>query len=204
MSDGKQVKLRLPPEERKAQFIYKAIEFFAKEGFDSSTRQLAAKLNVTQPLLYRYFPSKADLINQVYETVYMGRWDDNWDNLLQDESKPLDQRLNLFYQQYTTKIFEDKWLRIFLFSGLKGIEINRRYLKFVQENVIKVIGEQYLKTYQPKQLRLTDREQEIIWVTHGSLIYYGIRKHVYGSGVYSDTFDIIESSIKGMLSQLSE
>ena len=94
-------------------------------------------------------------------------------------------------------------MRIFLFSGLKGIEINKRYLKFVQENVIQVIGDQYLQAYKPQQLRLTDREQEIIWVTHGSLIYYGIRKHVYGSGVYSDTFDIIESSIRGMLAQLS-
>jgi AcrR family transcriptional regulator len=203
MTDEKQIKLRLPPQERKAQFINKAIEFFSQEGFDSSTRQLAAKLNVTQPLLYRYFPSKDDLINQVYEAVYIGRWDENWDKLLRDQSKSLEERLNTFYQQYTAKVFEDKWLRIFLFSGLKGIEINKRYLKFVQENVIQVIGDQYLKAYKPQQLRLTDREQEIIWVTHGSLIYYGIRKHVYGSGVYSDTFDIIESSIRGMLAQLS-
>ncbi|MEL0033288.1 MAG: TetR/AcrR family transcriptional regulator [Paracoccaceae bacterium] len=203
MTDEKQIKLRLPPQERKAQFINKAIEFFSQEGFDSSTRQLAAKLNVTQPLLYRYFPSKDDLINQVYEAVYIGRWDENWDKLLRDQSKSLEERLNIFYQQYTAKVFEDKWLRIFLFSGLKGIEINKRYLKFVQENVIQVIGDQYLKAYKPQQLRLTDREQEIIWVTHGSLIYYGIRKHVYGSGVYSDTFDIIESSISGMLAQLS-
>ena len=203
MTDEKQIKLRLPPQERKAQFINKAIEFFSQEGFDSSTRQLAAKLNVTQPLLYRYFPSKDDLINQVYEAVYMGRWDDNWDKLLRDQSKSLEERLNICYQQYTAKVFEDKWLRIFLFSGLKGIEINKRYLKFVQENVIQVIGDQYLKAYKPQQLRLTDREQEIIWVTHGSLIYYGIRKHVYVSGVYSDTFDIIESSIRGMLAQLS-
>lgn len=203
MTDEKQIKLRLPPEERKAQFINKAVEFFSQEGFDSSTRQLAAKLNVTQPLLYRYFPSKDDLINQVYEAVYIGRWDENWDKLLRDQSKSLEERLNIFYQQYTAKVFEDKWLRIFLFSGLKGIEINKRYLKFVQENVIQVIGDQYLKAYKPQQLRLTDREQEIIWVTHGSLIYYGIRKHVYGSGVFSDTFDIIESSIRGMLAQLS-
>jgi AcrR family transcriptional regulator len=203
MTDEKQIKLRLPPQERKAQFINKAIEFFSQEGFDSSTRQLAAKLNVTQPLLYRYFPSKDDLINQVYEAVYIGRWDENWDKLLRDQSKSLEERLNIFYQQYTAKVFEDKWLRIFLFSGLKGIEINKRYLKFVQENVIQVIGDQYLKAYKPQQLRLTDREQEIIWVTHGSLIYYGIRKHVYGSGVFSDTFDIIESSIRGMLAQLS-
>ena len=203
MTDEKQIKLRLPPQERKAQFINKAIEFFSQEGFDSSTRQLAAKLNVTQPLLYRYFPSKDDLINQVYEAVYIGRWDENWDKLLRDQSKSLEERLNIFYQKYTAKVFEDKWLRIFLFSGLKGIEINKRYLKFVQENVIQVIGDQYLKAYKPQQLRLTDREQEIIWVTHGSLIYYGIRKHVYRSGVYSDTFDIIESSIRGMLAQLS-
>jgi AcrR family transcriptional regulator len=52
---------RLPSAERREEFIQQAIDFFAEEGFESSTRGLALKLGVTQPLLYRYFPSKDDL-----------------------------------------------------------------------------------------------------------------------------------------------
>jgi hypothetical protein len=39
------------------------------------TRDLARRLGVTQPLLYRYFPSKDDLIKEVYRTVYLEPFD---------------------------------------------------------------------------------------------------------------------------------
>ncbi len=40
-------------------------EFFADEGFNGDTRELARRLGVAQPLLYRDFPSKDDLIKEV-------------------------------------------------------------------------------------------------------------------------------------------
>ena len=62
---------RLSPDERRKEFVAKATEFFAEEGFAGGTRDLARRLGVTQPLLYRYFPSKDDLIKEVYRTVYL-------------------------------------------------------------------------------------------------------------------------------------
>jgi AcrR family transcriptional regulator len=62
---------RLSPDDRRKEFVAKATEFFADEGFDGGTRDLARRLGVTQPLLYRYFPSKDDLIKEVYRTVYL-------------------------------------------------------------------------------------------------------------------------------------
>ena len=44
---------RLSPEDRRKEFIRKATEFFADEGFNGGTRELARRLGVTQPLLYR-------------------------------------------------------------------------------------------------------------------------------------------------------
>ena len=64
---------RRPSGERRQEFIEKAIDFFAEEGFESSTRGLAKRLGVTQPLLYRYFHSKEDLISEVYDAVYVNR-----------------------------------------------------------------------------------------------------------------------------------
>ena len=56
---------RLSPDHRRREFVAKATEFFSEQGFGGGTRDLARRLGVTQPLLYRYFPSKDDLIREV-------------------------------------------------------------------------------------------------------------------------------------------
>src|ERR1700744_3648949 len=84
---------RLSTDERRKDFVAKATEFFAEEGFGGGTRDLARRLGVTQPLLYRYFPSKDDLIKEVYRTVYLEPFDQSWDGLLADRSRPLRDRL---------------------------------------------------------------------------------------------------------------
>src|SRR5438270_14066072 len=98
-SDAKQ--RRLSPDERRREFVVKATEFFSEEGFGGGTRGLARRLGVTQPLLYRYFPSKDDLIEQVYRTVYLEPLDTGWEKLLTDRSRPIRERLQEFYEAYT-------------------------------------------------------------------------------------------------------
>ena len=88
---------RLSPDDRRKEFVAKATEFFADEGFDGGTRDLARRLGVTQPLLYRYFPSKDELIKEVYRTVYLEPLDTGWEKLLADRSRPLRDRLREFY-----------------------------------------------------------------------------------------------------------
>src|ERR1700759_5419145 len=92
---------RLSPDERRQEFVAKATEFFAEEGFAGGTRDLARRLGVTQPLLYRYFPSKDDLIKEVYRTVYLEPLDAGWEKLLADRSRPIRDRLQEFYDAYT-------------------------------------------------------------------------------------------------------
>src|SRR5436305_10751910 len=127
---------RLSPEDRRKEFVAKATEFFSEEGFGGGTRDLARRLGVTQPLLYRYFPSKDDLIRQVYRTVYLEPLDTGWQKLLTDRSRPVRERLREFYDAYTNVIFSRKWLRIYLYSGLKGLDINRRYVAVVQDKIL--------------------------------------------------------------------
>src|SRR5271163_223220 len=80
---------RLSPDDRRKEYVAKATEFFAEQGFGGGTRDLARRLGVTQPLLYRYFPSKDDLIKEVYRTVYLEPLDPRWEKLLADRSRPL-------------------------------------------------------------------------------------------------------------------
>src|SRR3954468_12103960 len=89
---------RLSPDERSREFVAKAAEFFSEEGFGGGTRALARGLGVTQPLLYRYFPSKDDLIKEVYRTVYLDPLETGWEELLTDRSRPLRDRLQEFYR----------------------------------------------------------------------------------------------------------
>src|SRR3954464_6708505 len=99
---------RLSPDERRREFVAKATELFADEGFGGGTRALARRLGVTQPLLYRYFPSKDDLIKEVYRTVYLEPLETGWGKLLAGRSRPLRDRLLEFYTAYTDAIFTRK------------------------------------------------------------------------------------------------
>src|SRR6478735_468233 len=96
---------RLSPDDRRKEFVAKATEFFSDEGFGGGTRDLARRLGVTQPLLYRYFPSKDDLIKEVYRTVYLEQIDNGWEAMLTDRSRPLRDRLLEFYRSYTNVLF---------------------------------------------------------------------------------------------------
>src|SRR6201999_639293 len=102
---------RLSPDDRRREFVAKATEFFSEEGFGGGTRDLARRLGVTQPLLYRYFPSKDDLIKEVYRTVFLDPFDAGWDDLLTDRSRPLRERLQEFYRADTDVVFTRKCVR---------------------------------------------------------------------------------------------
>src|SRR6201998_375242 len=101
---GRPKQKRLSPDDRRKEFVARAAEFFSEEGFGGGTRDLARRLGVTQPLLYRYFPSKDDLIKEVYRTVYLEPLDPGWERLLADRSRPMRERLREFYSAYTSVI----------------------------------------------------------------------------------------------------
>lgn len=202
-SPQKPRKKRMSSHERRAEFVEKAIEFFAQEGFESSTRSLARHLGVTQPLLYRYFPSKDDLIREVYQQVYVNRWQERWDVLLTDRTIPLRQRLQQFYEEYTDAIFKRDWMRIFLFSGLKGVEINKLYVALVNERILNRILAEYRAENGLPERAPTEPELEFAWVMHGGIFYYGIRKHIYESPVMADKSRMISDALDVFLAGYS-
>lgn len=170
---------RLSSDERRAEFIQKSIKLFAEEGFESSTRELARRLGVTQPLLYRYFPSKQDLVSAVYEEVYLRRWRPEWEELIADRSQPLIDRLVAFYGLYTDAIFHPDWIRIYLYSGLKGEEINARYMRVVSSKILEPIYAEIRHDAGLAPQAPTQQEIDRLWVTHGGIFYFGVIKLVY-------------------------
>jgi AcrR family transcriptional regulator len=191
---------RLSPEERRKEFVAKATEFFAEEGFGGGTRDLARRLGVTQPLLYRYFPSKDDLIKEVYRTVYLEPLETGWEKQLGDRSHPLRDRLLEFYRTYTNVIFTRKWLRIYLYSGLKGLDINRWYVGVVREQILtRIVRECRHEMALPVQGKPTAPELELAWVFHSGVFYYGVRKYIYESPVLEDKEQMIADALDAFL-----
>jgi AcrR family transcriptional regulator len=195
---------RFSPQERRHEFIRKAAEFFSEEGFNGGTRELARKLGVTQPLLYRYFPSKEELIKEVYRTVYLERWQPEWEEILRDRALPIRSRLERFYNLYTDAIFTREWMRIYLFSGLKGLEINRWYVGMVEERVLTRIIEEYRhEAGLPRQQKPAPAELELAWTLHGGIFYYGVRKHIYELPVLEDKDRVIANALDVFLEGIS-
>jgi AcrR family transcriptional regulator len=191
---------RLSPDERRKEFVAKATEFFSEEGFGGGTRDLARRLGVTQPLLYRYFPSKDDLIKEVYRTVFLEPFDASWDLLLTDRSRPVRDRLQEFYCAYTTVIFTRKWLRIYLYSGLKGLDINRWYLSVVRDKIlVRIIRECRHEAGLPAQGKPTIPELEMAYLFHSGIFYYGVRKYIYEAPVLVDREQMISDALDAFL-----
>ena len=193
---------RLSSTARRQDFIDQAIEFLAEEGFESSTRGLAKKLGVTQPLLYRYFPSKDDLISEVYDAVYVNRWQPEWEPLLRDRTHPLADRLNTFYDVYTDVIFNREWMRIYLFSGLKGVDINRRYMQLVRQRILEPILIEARVELGLPDVPAKDCEVEFAWIMHGGIFYYGIRDLIYDSAISTDKTRVIKDAIAAFIAGL--
>src|SRR5271169_2424756 len=92
---------RLPRNEREQLIAREAVAFFSECGFEGQTRELARRLGITQPLLYRYFPSKSALIERVYKEFFVTRLDPRSEAELIDRAIPLRDRLTRFYREYS-------------------------------------------------------------------------------------------------------
>jgi AcrR family transcriptional regulator len=196
------VRKRLPRGEREQMIVQGAIRFFAEVGFEGQTRELARRLGITQPLIFRYFPTKDDLIERVYQEVYISRWNPWWEELLEDRSQPLAQRLSTFYKDYAKAIFTYEWVRIFVHSGLKGVNINRRYLALIRDRVLKRImtevrAEQNLPT--PEEVPFSEREIELAWGLHGGVFYIAIRKWIYDFDTPEDIDGVLEATVESFV-----
>ena len=160
------------------------------------------RVGVQQPLIYRFFPSKEDLVNKVYNAVYIGRWRHDWARLISDRSIPLRQRMIEFYEDYAKIMFQPEWIRIFLFSGLKGMDINEHYIAFMEENVLKRICEEIRYDAGLPSVRdmpITNEELAAFWVFHGGVFYFGVRREVYHVDVHADIGDFIPLAVDGLL-----
>ncbi|MBK5571538.1 TetR/AcrR family transcriptional regulator [Ensifer sp. SSB1] len=174
--------MRLKKEQRRSMLLDRAIELFAENGFEASTHKLADALGVTQPLIYRYFATKEKLLEAVYSSILEDHFSEEWTQLISDRARPLKERLIDFYKAFGRATRSRTWLRLYLYAGLKGRELNMKYIELLMTNIILVIAHEVrheLKLPDPMEVPIKAEELEVIWNLHNGLFYYGVRDLVF-------------------------
>jgi MerR family mercuric resistance operon transcriptional regulator len=124
---------------RRATIVAAAAELFAGQGFGASTRDIAASLRLSQALLYRYFPSKAALVDAVLADALVDRWQPEWTDWLTDATTPAVERLTRFYRAYAGSASPLR-LRLWMQANLAGMAVSRRYSFPLTERVLEPIA----------------------------------------------------------------
>ena len=189
---------RLPRAERERHIVDEAVRFFAEVGFGGDTRELAKRAHVTHALLFRYFPSKEALIERVYQEVYLGRWNPQWEQLIEDRRLPLRERLERFYLLYAQTILSYEFVRLLMFSGLRGASMTRRWFARVGERIVKPICRELRLAHglaDEDRVPLTQTEVELVWGLNSRVFYFGVRKFIYGMPVPRNLQQLIGAEV---------
>jgi AcrR family transcriptional regulator len=193
-----QPRRRVKRAERERQIIDEAIKFFAEVGFGGDVRELARRIGVNQSVLYRFFDNKDALIERVYQEVFVTSWNPFWDETLENRSVPLLDRLVEYYVQYSHNVITYEWVRILLFAGLRGENLNRRFVEFMRERVsTRVVKEIRAELGLPtdENYQISDLEFELVSGIHADIFYLGVRKWVYGMSFPDDLDQIVEAKV---------
>ncbi len=191
---------RLPFAERRAQILAQAEDFFSEYGLTAQTRALAEACGISQRLLYRFFPTKAALLDKVYEDAILRPFKAVWIDQLTDLSWPVEERLVHFYRDYFSVVLTRKWLRLFLYSSLAEGRMAPYYIDAIIKRLMKTIAEAVAAE---QGLKLPDDEalvHEIAWTLHGTISHFAIRKHLYHVSQTVPEETVIRIHVRGFLS----
>lgn len=172
---------RMAPADRKAMILTRATEFFAEYGLTAQTRALAAACGVAQRLLYRYFPSKAALLDEVYQQAIVAPFKAVWLVRLKDRTRPFEQRLAEFYRNYYADVLTRKWLRLFLYASLAEVRMAPDYIVAIILEMLETIVEEAAHDQRVDLPRDAALLHEIGWVLHGAVSHFAIRRHLYAA-----------------------
>src|SRR3546814_6785408 len=77
----------------------------------------------------------------------------------------------------------DLWVRLFMFAGLKGSDINGRWYSFMQEHLVRPVCAEFrhdLGLPTIEEMPLTQNESELVLGVNSRIFYLGVRKFIYG------------------------
>jgi AcrR family transcriptional regulator len=196
------IRTRMAPHDRERLIIEHAMRFFALEGLDGQTRELARRLGITQSLIYRYFPSKDALIRRVYEKWTADYWSSSWEAIIADRSHSLETRLLRLYHDYVRVVFNEVWVRLFMHSALKHLDYHADFVDKVRERIYCAIAAELRFEHGLPSLAdvpMTDFESEQIWAMHATVFQLGQRRWVYHIPVPDDIDALMAARVRAYI-----
>ncbi|HTH62639.1 MAG TPA: TetR/AcrR family transcriptional regulator [Paraburkholderia sp.] len=190
---------RLPRGERQAMVLAKAAEYFAEHGLNAQTRAIAEACGVSQRLLYSLFPSKAALIEEVYNREIAGLFKAIWFVQLKDRGVPLETRLIAFYRDYYESLLTRRWLRLFLFSSLAGLRMAPTYTDAVVTHALEIVVTEVAHDTGRGLPSNIDELTEIGWTLHGAVSHLAIRRRIYSNENTTPPEQVIAMNVRAFL-----
>jgi AcrR family transcriptional regulator len=192
---------RLQPEDRRAMFLFEAASLFAAQGFTASTNDLAERMGVRKTLLYKYFPSKEGLIEEVLKAFLNTSWLSYFSDIVADRAIPLEERLIASFTSMLENE-QEKSLRLLIRSMLDGIELPQGFFnEFDKKLILPIIIElRHIHNLTDiGSLPLMDSERELALGLYGSLFFYSIRRHIYKTQICDDQAALIKMYVAQFL-----
>ena len=191
---------RLPYTERRAQILREASKLFSEHGLAAQTRMIAAACGISQRLLYRFFPTKEDLVNEVYQEAIAGRFQARWFMELSDRRRPMRDRLQKFYMEYLDTVMDKNWLRLFLFASLADVGMAPNYISSIVTKLLETIIDETALEFGIKTDIPPAAIHEFGWTLHGAISHYAIRRHIYGASQIMPQDKVVGMHVRAFLS----
>jgi AcrR family transcriptional regulator len=191
-----------PGDERAQEILEAALELFAEHGFATTVQAIADRVGVTQPLIHRYFPTKATLFEMIREQLLHDHWNAQWRRMLTDRSRPLPERLNGFYETYLPIVYRRVWYRGFLHVAVQDGTFAQIYLKKVERDLLGTMLQEtrhHLGLPERSDVAFHERELELTWGMHSTFVYIGMRKFIYNLPLPDDLASVIRDQTAGYL-----
>jgi len=184
--------------------VDEATRYFAEHGLTGGTSELARRIGITQPLLYRYFSTKDALIERVFENLFPQVKSAEWEALIGDHSIPLRDRLKTFYKEFTETVFTYEHVRLHLFSGLSKLEYNNRYYDLVTEKFFLRIAHALREEVAVNKgvtfpNEIGEEELELVQTLHSSIYHISFRRWVHTPGLGGEINHIIDYKVDSFL-----
>jgi AcrR family transcriptional regulator len=163
-----------------------AERLFAEHGFDTPLERIARAARVSPAVVRRRIGGKRALVDRVIERLFRGRWKPEWDTLLADRSKPLEERLVRFYVDYRNNISRTG-ARLWTRTGLMGLHGSRNISATLATRILKPIVRELRYAAgiaRPDRRTVTTREIELVQVVHGAIAFPHTRSHIFDMDVH--------------------
>jgi AcrR family transcriptional regulator len=187
--------------DRREHILREATSYFAEFGLGAGTIELAKRVGITQPLLYKYFATKEILLLAIYDRLFPQNWGPSIEALLEDRTKPVEARLVEFYRCFARDVLTYEHVRLFLFSGLTNSALNASYYAILTSRIFTRIATALRNECLTEKIEgpIGEAELELVQSLHATVYHIAFRRWLHGLSVESDLDDLIAQKVRVFL-----